>query len=86
MLVFMCRVSSDDYLLTLVQVLEPGPQDGETRWINRSLSIHWWYIQNWSQCEVIPLHSVIYGALLVADPKYKGDYFVIDIVDNSMYL
>lgn len=84
--VFTCRVGSNDYLLALVQVLDPGPWDGETRRIDRSLSIHRWHMRNQSQCEVIPLRSVIRGALLVADPKYKGDYFVIDTVDNDMYL
>lgn len=39
-----------------------------------------------SQCEVIPLHNIVRGALLVADPKYRGDYFVIDTTDDDMYL
>jgi len=83
---FTCRVGSDDYLLALVQMLEPESRDGQTRRIDKSLSIHRWRMRNQSQCEVIPLRSVIRGALLVADSKYKGDYFVIDTVDNDMYL
>ena len=39
-----------------------------------------------SQCEVIPLRAIIRGALLVMDPKYRGDYFVIDTIDTDMYL
>jgi len=39
-----------------------------------------------SQCEVIPLHGIVRGALLVTDPNYRGDYFVIDTTDDDMYL
>jgi hypothetical protein len=38
------------------------------------------------QSEVIRLDIIERGALLVADTKYKGDYFVIDTIDNDMYL
>ena len=39
-----------------------------------------------NQCEVVSLNNIVCGALLVADKKYKGDYFVIDRIDNDMYL
>ena len=61
-------------------------QDVETRRIDRSLSIRRLHMRPRNQCEVIPLHSIIRGALLVADPKYKDDYFVIDTIDDDMYL
>ena len=67
-------------------MLEQGSRDAETRRIDRSLSIYRWHMRPRSQCEVIPLHNITRGALLVSDPKYKGDYFVIDTVDDDMYL
>ena len=39
-----------------------------------------------SQCEVISLDTILRGALLVADTKFKGDYFLIDTMDSDMYL
>jgi hypothetical protein len=85
-LLFTCRVDSYDYPLALVQMLGPDSRDAETRRIDRSLSIHRWHMRPRNQCEVIPLHNIVRGALLVADPKYKDDYFVIDTVDDDMYL
>lgn len=85
-LLFTCRVDSYNYPLALVQMLEPGSRDPETRRIDKSLSIHRWHMRPRNQCEVIPLHSIVRGALLVSDPGYRGDYFVIDTVDDDMYL
>jgi hypothetical protein len=35
---------------------------------------------------VIPLTCIIRGAVLVEDIKHKDDYFVIDTVDEDMFL
>jgi hypothetical protein len=35
---------------------------------------------------VIPLDSIVRGAVLVKDTKYDGDYFLIDTLDEDMYL
>ena len=43
-------------------------------------------MQPQNQCEVVPLDNIVHSALLVADKKYKGDFFVIDTIDNNMYL
>ena len=85
-LLFTCRVDSYDYPLALVQMLERDSRDAETRRVDKSLSIYRWHMRPRNQCEVIPLRRIIRGSLLVADPKYKGDYFVIDTIDNDMYL
>ena len=85
-LVFTCRVEASDYLLSLIQMLGPSSQNTETQQIDRSLSIHWWHMWPQNQCEVISLHSIICGVLFVADSKYKGDYFLIDTLDDDMYL
>ena len=85
-LLFTCRVSLSDYPLALVQLLEQKPRDTETRHIDKSLSIHRWHMRPRNQCKVVSLDNIVHGALLVADKKYKGDYFVIDTIDNNMYL
>jgi hypothetical protein len=35
---------------------------------------------------VIPLDCIICGAVLVEDTKYSGDYFIIDTLDEDMFL
>ena len=50
------------------------------------LSIRRWQIRARNRCEVIPLHCVVRGAVLVEDSKHKGDYFVIDALDADMFL
>lgn len=66
-------------------MLERVSRDAETE-IDKELSIHRWHMQPRSRCEVIPIKTIVRGALLVADPKYKDDFFVIDTIDNDMYL
>ena len=84
-LVFVCQVNGRDYHLALVQLLEKQSR-ATTRVVDRSLSIHRWHIRAWNRCEVIPLDSIIRGAVLVADTRYAGDYFVIDTLDEDMFL
>lgn len=83
--VFICRVNKKDYHLALIQPLEKKSRTNTSR-VDRGLSIHRWNIQARSRCEVIPLNSILRGALLVADVVYKGDYFVIDTLDEDMFL
>jgi hypothetical protein len=84
---FTCEVGSCDYPLALVQPLtQESSRSAETKRNDRNLSIHRWHMQPRTRCEVIPLNTIIRGALLVADKKYKGDYFVVDTVDDDMYL
>ena len=32
------------------------------------------------------MNCIVRGAVLVADTKYVGDYFVIDMLDEDMFL
>lgn len=84
--VFVCRVAGRDYHLALVQTLEKKPRPLDVRTIDKRLSIYRWHIRPWNRCEVIPLDCIVRGAVLVADTKYAGDYFVIDTLDADMYL
>jgi len=83
--VFICRVSGQDHHLALVQPLEKKSR-ANTRSADKSLSISRWHIQARNRCEVIHLDCIVRGAVLVADTKYKGDYFVIDTLDDDMFL
>jgi hypothetical protein len=83
--VFVCRVNDCDYHLALVQPLEKQSRTN-TRSVDKSLSIFRWHIRARNRCEVIPLNCIVRGAVLMADPKYKGDYFVVDTLDEDMFL
>lgn len=80
-----CQVGAVDYHLALVQPLEKKSRPA-TRCVDQMLSIHRWTIRQRNRCEVIPLDSIVRGAVLVKDPRYSSDYFVIDALDDDMYL
>jgi len=84
-LVFVCRVDECDYHLALIQPMEKKSRPN-TNSVDRSLSIYRWHIRDRNRCEVISVDRIVRGAVLVADPKYKGDYFVIDTLDEDMFL
>ena len=83
---FTCKVGSIEYSLALIQVLERDSRSAEVKRVDKSVATFQLHMRPRSQCEVIPLHAIIRGTLLVADSKYKGDYFVIDMIDTDMYL
>ena len=83
--VFVCRVGGRDHHLALVQPLEKKSRTN-MRSTDKNLSISRWHIQARNRCEVIHLDWIVRGAVLVADTKYKGDYFVIDTLDDDMFL
>ena len=83
--IFICWVNGRDYRLALTQPLEKKSRSN-TRSLDKSLSIYRWNIRAQSRCEVINLDSIVRGAVLVEDPRYKGDYFVIDTLDEDMFL
>lgn len=84
-LVFVCRVGERDFHLALVQSLEKKTR-APTKIIDKNLSIIRWHIRPRNRCEVIPLNCIVRGAVLVADKGYSGDYFVIDTLDEDMFL
>lgn len=83
--VFTCKVDEQNYRLALVQPLAKSSR-ATVKEVDKAASIHRWHARDRKSCEVIPLDSIVRGALLVKDPKYKGDYFVIDTLDGDMYL
>ena len=82
---FTCRVSGQDCRLALVLPLKKSVRS-TTRDDDKALSIHRWQAQDRDKCRVIPLDSIIRGAVLVKDPAHTKDYFVIDVLDGDMYL
>ena len=83
--VFTCRVSRLNYRLALVEVLDKQTRTS-TRNVDKKLSIHRWHIRHRKRCEVISLDCIVRGAVLVGDTKHTGDFFVIDALDDDMYL
>ena len=83
---FTCQVGTRTYPLALIQALEKHLHQGPTRKTDRKLSIYRWKIRARSRCEIIPVDSLIRGAVLISDRKYTGDYFVIDTLDADMFL
>ena len=83
--VFTCRVNGREYRLALIQPLEKKSRPS-TRNVDKNLSISRWHIRARSRCEVVPLDCIVRGAVLVADTKFAGDYFVIDTLDEDMFL
>ena len=83
--VFVCQVGERNYRLALIQPLEKMTR-ASTKSIDKGLSIYRWHIQAWERCKVISLDCIVRGAVLVEDPKFKGDYFVIDALDGDMFL
>jgi len=83
--VFICRVSERDYHLVLIHPLDKISRDSTKR-VDKGLSIHRWHTRARNKCEVIPLDCIVRGAVLVGDPRFRGDYFVIDTLDEDMFL
>lgn len=83
--VFTCQVAEQNYRLALIQRLKKQSRTAEKEF-DKNLSIHRWQIRPRDRCEVVPIDCVVRGALLVKDPKYVDDYFVIDTLDEDMYL
>ena len=83
--VFVCWVGGHDYHLALVRSLEKKSRSN-TKIIDKNLSISRWHIQPRDRCKVIPLNYIVRGAVLVEDAQYSGDYFVIDTLNEDMFL
>ena len=83
--VFTCRVSGQDYRLALVQQLGKASR-ANTNTVDKKLSIRRLQIRARTRCEVIPLDCIVRGAVLVKDPEYSMDYFVMDTLDEDMFL
>lgn len=84
-LVFTIDVGEDEYHLALIHPLDRKVRLKEKK-VDKALSIHRWRVRNRDKCEVIPLDSLVRGAVLVNDPRNAGDYFAIDALDADMFL
>jgi hypothetical protein len=85
--VFTCRVSGQDYRLALVRPLEKARGvNANVKKVDKELSIYRWRIRARTRCEVIPLDSIVRGAVLLEDIKYSGNYFIKDTLDEDMFI
>ena len=82
--IFICRVNGRNYNLALIQSLDKNSRV-TTRSVDKKLSIYRWHVRPRSRCEVISVDCIVRGAVLVADTKYAGDYFVIDTLNEDMF-
>ena len=80
-----CRVGGLAYRLAVIQPLDKSSRSS-TKEVDKELSIHRWQIRSRTRCEVVPLDCIVRGAVLVKDPNYSGDYFVLDTLDEDMFL
>ena len=83
--IFICWIGRCDYRLALIQALDKSTRQN-TKAIDKELSILRWHIRAQNRCEVVPLDSIVRGAVLLEDIKNSGDYFVIDTLDGDMFL
>jgi hypothetical protein len=72
--------------LALVQALDRHPRTGDVRNTDKKLSILRWNLRLRTRCEIVPVDSIVRGAVLIPDTKYAGDYFVVDTLDADMFL
>ena len=81
----MCRVNEHNYHLALIQSLDKKSRT-DSKKADKDLSIYRWNIRAQNRCEVIPLDWIVCRAVLVEDRWFSGDYFVIDTLDDDMFL
>ena len=82
---FVCRVGGLAYHLAIIRPSDKVSRSS-TKKVDKDLSIHRRQIRSRSRCEVVPLDCIVRGAVLVKDPNYSGDYFILDTLDEDMFL
>lgn len=87
-LIFTCTVNNAFYALALVEPLDApiprnslGRQQQQMDW-----DLEFFRVRSRQKTEIIPVQSIVRGALLVPDWEKDGDYFVHDLVDGDMFL
>jgi hypothetical protein len=83
--VFVCQVNGRTYQLALIQMLDRSSRVA-TKPVDKKLSISRWHVRARNRCEVIPVSCIVRGAVFVPDVKYKGDYLLLDTLDEDMFL
>jgi hypothetical protein len=79
---FQVQTDTQSHSLALVQAYNRPP--GSTRRKDRELGLYRVRVMI-SPYAIIPLKSIIRGALLVEDADTQGDSFVVDTVDGDMF-
>ena len=80
---FQFQADTKSYSLALVRAY--GTPSGSIRRKDRDLGLHHIRVKS-SPYMIIPLESIVRGALLVEDANTPGDFFVVDTVDGDMFL
>jgi len=80
---FQIQTEARSHSLALVQVY--GKPPGGVRRKDRDLGLYRVRVKS-SPYVIIPLESIVWGALLVEDPDNQGDYFIVDTVDADILL
>ena len=80
---FWIQTDAMTHSLALVQLY--GKPSGSVRRKDRDLGLHRVRLKS-SPYAIIPLESIVRGALLVKDPDIQGDYFIVDTVDSDIFL
>ena len=83
---FTYTIGKSVHPLALVQALDRQPRSGDVRNIDKKLSIYRWNLRPRNRCEIISIHNIVRGALLIPDSIYSGDHFVVDTIDADMFL
>jgi hypothetical protein len=83
---FTCTVGARVHPLALVQTMDRQPRSGPVRETDKKLSIYRWNLRARNRCELISVHTIVRGALLIPDAIYSGDHFVVDTIDADMFL
>ena len=82
---FICRLENgEQYPLLLVQQMEPV----ERLPMHKELGLYPFKAAHRSKCRVVPLQSLVRGAVLYGDTGHRraGHYFAVDVIDSDMFL
>ena len=80
---FQIQTDTKSHPLALVQVYSKPP--GSVRRKDRDLGLYRVRLKS-SPYMIIPLESIVRGALLVEDAVIQGDHFIVDTVDGDIFL
>ena len=83
---FMFEYTIGEATLRLVLVMPLDFPTGKTRAIDEDLRLIRLRTRAAASSQIIPLRSIIRGALLVPDFARDGDYFLVNYIDSDMFL
>ena len=83
---FMFEYTIGEATLRLALVMPLDFPTGKTRAIDEDLRFIRLRTRAAASSQIIPLRSIIRGALLVPDFAHDGDYFLVNYIDGDMFL